>query len=131
MNKKEFEKEHPEFFPKSIQPLPLENAKEKQKTVNNYREELKRNEIDASQIKGGPIGYGNHNHYFKDVSKYDSIDVYRTLEIFNITHPAQQHLAKKALCAGGRGHKDLLRDIQDIIDTAERWKQMINEDENK
>ena len=39
------------------------------------------------------------------------------------------HIAKKALCSGQRGHKDLLTEIQDIIDTAERWKEMLIEDE--
>ena len=70
----------------------------------------------------------NHNHYFKDVSKYSQLDVYRALDLFGVNHPCQQHLAKKALCAGNRGHKDLLRDIQNIIDTAERWKEMLIED---
>lgn len=69
-----------------------------------------------------------HKHYFKDSSKYSQLDVYRTLDLFGINHPCQQHLAKKALCAGNREHKDLLRDIQDIIDTAERWKEMLIED---
>lgn len=69
-----------------------------------------------------------HQHYFKDFSDCKKVDVYRVLDRFNVMHPCQQHIAKKALCAGNRGHKDLLRDIQDIIDTAERWKEMLLED---
>ena len=49
-------------------------------------------------------------------------------ELFN-PHSCGAHIAKKALCSGQRGHKDLLTDIQDIIDTAERWKEMLIEDE--
>ena len=35
---------------------------------------------------------------------------------------------KKLLCSGVRGHKDQSKDIQDVIDTLERWKQMRCED---
>ena len=70
----------------------------------------------------------NHAHYFKDASNFAQVDVYRILSLFGVIHPCQQHLVKKTLCTGNRGHKDLLRDIQDIIDTAERWKEMVLED---
>ena len=65
------------------------------------------------------------------MSKYDrkidhlvkldgTVDVYDVLEAFNVTCPALQHLAKKALCAGLRGHKDTQEDLQDIAATAYR-----------
>lgn len=69
-----------------------------------------------------------HSHYFKDVSKLDTIDVYRVLRLFNVVDPAIQHAAKKLLCAGIRGQKDTYRDIQEAIDTLERWKEMYIED---
>ena len=68
-----------------------------------------------------------HSHYKKDVSHLNVIDPYRIADLYDL-HPCAEHIMKKSLCAGGRGHKDLLRDIQDIIDTAERWKEMIEED---
>lgn len=68
-----------------------------------------------------------HNHYKKDVSNLNVIDPYRIADLYDL-HPCAEHIMKKSLCAGGRGHKDLLRDIQDIIDTAERWKEIIEED---
>lgn len=71
-----------------------------------------------------------HPHYHKDVSKYDSIDVYRVLDLFGVTDQSIGHAAKKLLVAGGRGHKDIDRDIDDVIDTLERWKEMRREDEN-
>lgn len=70
-----------------------------------------------------------HSHYRKDISNLDVLDIYRVTELFK-PHSCGAHIAKKALCSGQRGHKDLLTDIQDIIDTAERWKQMIQEDLN-
>ena len=71
-----------------------------------------------------------HSHYKKDVSHLSVIDPYRIADLYNL-HPCADHIMKKSLCAGNRGHKDTLRDIQDIIDTAERWKQMIEEDNNE
>lgn len=70
-----------------------------------------------------------HSHYKKDISHLDTLDIYRVTELFN-PHSCGAHIAKKALCSGQRGHKDLLTDIQDIIDTAERWKEMMIEDDN-
>lgn len=70
-----------------------------------------------------------HSHYFKDVSHLDTIDIYRVLQLYNVTNPCQQHAAKKVLLAGGRGGKDYLKDIQEAIDTLERLKDMLKEDE--
>lgn len=61
-----------------------------------------------------------HNHYFKDVSNLDKIDVYQVLRLFNVTDPCLQHIVKKALCAGQRGHKDFETDLKNIRDTAIR-----------
>lgn len=69
-----------------------------------------------------------HNHYFKNVEHLDYIDVYRIIELFNITDPCLQHALKKLLVAGGRGHKDIDRDIQDVIDSCQRWQEMREED---
>jgi hypothetical protein len=69
-----------------------------------------------------------HNHYFKNVEHLDYIDVYRIIELFGITDPCVQHAIKKLLVAGGRGHKDIDRDIQDVIDSCERWQEMREED---
>jgi len=49
-----------------------------------------------------------------------SIDVYDVLKAFDVRCPALQHLIKKALCAGLRGHKDKSQDLQDILDSAKR-----------
>lgn len=52
------------------------------------------------------------------------VDVYDVLKAFDVTCPALQHLVKKALCAGLRGHKDKSQDLQDIVDSAVRAKQL-------
>jgi hypothetical protein len=70
-----------------------------------------------------------HAHYFKDVSKLSTIDVYRVIELFKIGDPCIQHAIKKLLVAGGRGAgKDINKDIQESIDSLERWKEMRKED---
>ena len=55
-----------------------------------------------------------HSHYFKNVRHLDGIDVYRVLELFNVTDPCLQHAIKKLLCAGGRGAKDIEQPLYDI-----------------
>jgi hypothetical protein len=42
------------------------------------------------------------------------VDVYRVLDAFPTENPQLQHLAKKALCAGLRGHKNTRQDLLDI-----------------
>lgn len=69
-----------------------------------------------------------HNHYFKDVSHLQQVDVYRILELFEVTCPVAQHIVKKALAAGKRGAKSPARDMQDIVDSAQRWLAMREED---
>lgn len=55
------------------------------------------------------------------------VDVYDVLKAFEVTCPALQHLIKKALCVGIRGHKDTAQDLQDIIDSAERAMELHSE----
>lgn len=71
-----------------------------------------------------------HSHYFKPVIGLTHIDVYRVLELFNVTDPCVQHAVKKLLVAGGRGAgKDMTQDIQEAIDTLNRWLAMRVEDD--
>lgn len=44
-----------------------------------------------------------------------AVDVYAVLECFGVTCPAIQHAVKKLLCAGERGHKDRLTDLQEAV----------------
>ena len=69
-----------------------------------------------------------HTHYYKDVSNLDYVDVYRVLSLFGATDPCLQHAIKKLLVPGKRGGvKDMEQDVQEAIDTLERWKEMRKE----
>lgn len=72
-----------------------------------------------------------HNHYFKCVSGLEYIDVYRVLQLFNVTDPCIQHALKKLLVAGGRGAgKDISQDIKEAIDSLDRWQEMRAEEKD-
>ena len=63
-----------------------------------------------------------HSHYHKDVSNYQTIDVYAVCKIFDVQDPSGclQHAIKKLLVTGQRGYKDRQTDIQNAIDTLNR-----------
>jgi len=58
-----------------------------------------------------------------------NLDPARIASIYGITNMVQAGIVKKALCAGTRGHKTTLRDIDDIITGCNRWKEMLVEDQ--
>ncbi len=49
-----------------------------------------------------------------------TVDVYAVLNAFEVIDPALQHLIKKALCAGLRGHKDIEQDLIDIVESGQK-----------
>lgn len=57
-----------------------------------------------------------------------TFDPYRLLDLYKITHPAQQHAIKKLLRAG-QSHKDLREDVKEARDTLTRWLNMMAEDD--
>lgn len=69
-----------------------------------------------------------HPHYKKPVAGLQFVDVYRVLGLFGVTDPCIQHAVKKLLVAGGRGAKDISQDVQEAIDTLQRWQEMRKED---
>lgn len=93
-----------------------------------FRQDCEYREAKAEGINEHQPEPVKHSHYFKDVSSLNEIDVYRVLELFDVTNPSIAHAAKKLLCAGKRGAKDLEHDIQDAIDTLTRWQEMRRED---
>lgn len=70
-----------------------------------------------------------HSHYHKDVSQYDTIDVYAVCKIFDVqdTSGCLQHAIKKLLVTGKRVHKDRQTDIQNAIDTLTRLIELESE----
>lgn len=71
-----------------------------------------------------------YNHYYKKVPEgVEYIDVYRVLEMFDVTNPSIAHAVKKLLVAGGRGHKDIKKDIKEAIVSLSRWVEMREEEQ--
>lgn len=68
-----------------------------------------------------------YSHYKKDVTHLESVDVYRILELYNVTDPCVQHAIKKLLCAGNRGAKTEEQDIIEARDTLNRKLEIIEE----
>lgn len=62
-----------------------------------------------------------HSHYHKDVSRYDTIDIYVICDLYvNDNSGCIQHAVKKLLCCGERGVKNDVKDLQEAIDTIQR-----------
>lgn len=60
-----------------------------------------------------------HNKYQRLI-KGQWVDVYDILMAFDVTNPALQHLIKKALMPGTRGHKTREEDLREILASAKR-----------
>nr|WP_313098209.1 hypothetical protein [Moraxella sp. CTOTU48717] len=70
-----------------------------------------------------------HNHYFKDVSFLNEMDIYALCKAFGVkdSSGAKHHAIKKILCSGARGAKDEMQDIQEAIDTLTRLVELERE----
>lgn len=75
-------------------------------------------------------GKVKHNHYKKDVTGYDVIDVYDVCNIFEVEDNSgcTHHIIKKLLVMGKRGHKSKARDLQDIKDSVDRLCEIYKDD---
>lgn len=62
--------------------------------------------------------------YHREIKPGVHVDVYDVLRAWNVRNPALQHLIKKALQPGERGHKTLEQDMDDIIVSAQRAKEL-------
>lgn len=62
----------------------------------------------------------SNNKYQREIKPGVFVDVYDVLKAWDVRNPALQHLIKKALAVGQRGHKDAAEDLQDIVDSAVR-----------
>ena len=67
-----------------------------------------------------------HSHYHKDVSQYDTIDIYVICDLYvKDNSGCIQHAVKKLLCCGNRGVKNNVKDLQEAIDTIQRKIEML------
>ena len=69
-------------------------------------------------------GMPAHSKYHREIKPGVFVDVYDVLRAWAVSNPALQHLIKKALQPGARGHKDLMTDLDDIIASAKRAKEL-------
>ena len=78
------------------------------------------------------IYYNNNPHidnpYIVDISKYNKLDIYRILKLYEVSDPCLQHAIKKLLCAGKRGVKNQTQDINEAILSLKRFLEMQGED---
>jgi len=63
-----------------------------------------------------------HNPYTRPVHGRTHIDVYDVCDIFEVDDPtgASQQAVKKILCAGGRGYKHRIQDLQEAVGAINR-----------
>lgn len=66
----------------------------------------------------------SNNKYQREIKPGVFVDVYDVLKAWAVRNPALQHLIKKALAVGQRGHKDVAEDLQDIVDSAVRAQEL-------
>ncbi len=71
----------------------------------------------------------SYEKYFKDVSGFDVVDVYRVHRIFGLNDEVLCHASKKLLLSGVRtGGKTLEQDVKEARDSLNRWLEMLSED---
>ena len=77
------------------------------------------------------------NKYQRFTPGGEIIDVYDILEMYALNCSALQHLVKKALVPGKRGHKTIHTDLQDINDSSfrsielQKWRDTIRKEERR
>ena len=79
------------------------------------------------------IYYNNNNSYIDnpyivDISKYNKLDIYRILKLYEVSDPCLSHAIKKLLCAEKRGVKNQTQDINEAILSLKRFVEMQGED---
>ena len=82
-------------------------------------------EIEANLVAVPEANQTKRTHYHVEIIPGVWVDVYDVIDAWGLANPAYQHLIKKALKPGNRGHKDMMTDAQDIIDSAVRGKELI------
>ena len=60
------------------------------------------------------------NKYMREIVPSIWVDVYDIINAFNVTDGGMQHVLKKIVACGQRGHKDELEDRLDILASVKR-----------
>jgi hypothetical protein len=103
------------------------------------QEEITITDVSQERLKAGSEDPGAHYRYEYKVNLTQEdiargfvivkLDPFRIADIYRMIDFALKTVLKKCLCAGGRGYKDLRRDLKDIIGAAQRRLEMIDEGE--
>lgn len=78
----------------------------------------------AGQEAEARIERQSHSKYHREIKPGVFVDVYDVLAAWGVQNPALQHLIKKALQPGERGHKTLDQDMADIVASAKRAQEL-------
>lgn len=76
---------------------------------------------DNETLRSVPVSLSK---YHREIKPGVFVDCYDVLKAWNVTNPALQHLLKKALQPGARGHKTLVQDLDDIVASAIRAREL-------
>lgn len=68
--------------------------------------------------------HATRSKYHREIKPGVWVDVYDVLNAWGVTNAALQHLIKKALQPGERGHKSREQDLEDIVASAKRAKEL-------
>lgn len=106
--------------------IPLDSLREPQE---NWSEEDERRMDVIGSNGNGAYHYSElekqkRSKYHREIKPGVWVDVYDVIVAWAVSNPALQHLLKKALQPGERGHKTIEKDMQDIIDSAVRAQQI-------
>ena len=80
--------------------------------------------IDKREAKAREI---TPNYYGAKCSCGKKIDPYTICDAYDSIQASAHHHAVKKLLRAGTSHKPLEQDIQEVIDSLNRWMEMINE----
>lgn len=113
-------------IPKSprLKRLEAQERREKSKRENEKRYPNRYPEKASVETEHKDTG-----QHYRFTYKGIRLDPARIVLVYEANHPMQRTIIKKSLCAGDRGKKSLIEDIDDIISAAVRWKEMLAEDE--
>lgn len=89
----------------------------------DWRESLEHRPEPTSNPQWVP-GEELRNKYMREIKPGVWVDVYDVLHAWCVQNPALQHLIKKALQPGERGHKTMEQDMNDIVASALRAREL-------
>lgn len=119
-----------ETYDDKLEKCQLSSTKEEREKFKQAWETFKKDKIEElkpDRVKT-PKNLTKFPHYFAKVPNFTHLDVYMVSEMFKL-NSYQHHIVKKAIATGKRGSKDQVKDLQEVIATAEAWIEVIKSEE--